>query len=296
MNFALILFLCAVFTGVIWFYDRFFLHKQRLAEVDEALMQFDATSMGIPPDQRAGQREKLRYQKIKPPAWIEYTGGFFPVIVVVFALRSFLVEPFRIPSGSMIPTLLVGDLILVNKFTYGIRIPVINRKIVELNEPQPGDVVVFRYPKDPKFDYIKRVVGTPGDVVEYRDKHLIINNVSVQVRALEPFFETDRLAFSRQFSEKIGSTEHRLLVNDIMPPSVEPWEFPMKDHCTYNARGFRCQVPAGHYFMMGDNRDNSQDSRYWGFVPEANIVGKAFFIWLSFNDLTPSFSRVGMIH
>lgn len=293
MNFALILLLLLVATGVVWCYDRFVLQQKRLARANDILAQFDATSIGMEPGARTQEREKLRHQTIKPPTWVEYTGGFFPVIALVFFLRSFLVEPFRIPSGSMIPTLLVGDLILVNKFAYGVRLPVINKKIIDVGVPQRGDVMVFRYPVDEKFDYIKRVVGIPGDVVEYRHKRLSINGQTVPMQRLAPFFDQQKLVFWPQFSEKIGNVEHRVLNYDTVSGAIDPWNFPQRDRCVYNADGFRCTVPAGHYFMMGDNRDDSQDSRFWGFVPERNIVGKAFFIWLSFNGFVPSVSRVG---
>ena len=293
MNFSLILFILFIVTGVIWCYDRFVLNKKRLARAQELLAQFDATSIGIDAAQRTQEREKLRLEAIKPPVWVEYSGDFFPIIAIVFFLRSFLVEPFRIPSGSMIPTLLVGDLILVNKYTYGVRLPVINKKIIEVGQPERGDVMVFRYPKDQKFDYIKRVIGVPGDVVEYREKKLSINGQPVETKRIEPFFDQQRLVFWPQFSEKIGTVEHKTLTYDRIPPGIDPWDFPQRQLCSYDASGFRCTVPQGHYFVMGDNRDNSQDSRFWGFVPEQNIVGKAFFIWLSLNGIVPSFSRVG---
>lgn len=296
MNFALILFILSVVTGVVWVYDRWKLSPQRRSTAEQALAQFDATSSGLENSARAQAREKLREDKIRRPAWVEYSGGFFPVIVTVFLLRSFLIEPFRIPSGSMVPTLLVGDLILVNKFTYGIRLPVINKKIIDINQPQRGDVMVFRYPVDEKFDYIKRVVGVPGDVIEYREKRLSVNGQAVALKELEPFFETERLVFTRQLVEKLGGAEHNILNNDQTGSAVEPWEFAMKERCSYDASGFRCSVPPGHYFMMGDNRDNSLDSRFWGFVPERNIVGKAFFIWLSLNGMVPSVSRIGPFH
>jgi signal peptidase I len=261
MNFALILFLLSLATGVIWFIDRLYLAKSR------------------PADKAA-------------PAWVEYTGGFFPVIITVFMLRSFVFEPFRIPSGSMIPTLLVGDLILVNKYAYGIRLPVINMKVLELGQPQRGDVMVFRPPHEPDKDYIKRVIGLPGDEVVYQDKRLTVNGESFQVRSVEDFYDADRMAVTRQFDETVGSVHHNILNDDRMGNWASPMNFQFRDQCTYNDRGFRCKVPAGHYFMMGDNRDNSADSRVWGFVPDRNIVGKAFFIWMNFGSL----SRIGSFH
>jgi signal peptidase I len=206
------------------------------------------------------------------------------VILIVFVLRSFVVEPFRIPSGSMIPTLLVGDFILVNKFTYGIRLPILNRKIIEVNAPQRGDVVVFRYPEDPSVDYIKRVVGLPGDTVSYLGKRLVINGKEL---ALAPDGEYlhKRATYAKQYVETLDGHRHRILVEDDAPAAV-PFakQFAFRDKCTYNSEGFVCTVPPGHYFMMGDNRDNSADSRVWGFVPDENIVGKSFFIWFNFSE------------
>ena len=234
-------------------------------------------------------RRKLLMQ----PWWLDWTAGLFPVILAVFLLRSFLFEPFKIPSGSMIPTLLVGDLILVNKYHYGIRLPVINKKIIPLNEPQRGDVVVFRYPVDPRVDYIKRVVGVPGDEVAYINKRLTINGQPVPVQPLPDFYDEDSRRYAQHFSEKLGNVEHQIL-NDKDRPAFIPGshDFPYSDQCSYTAEGVTCKVPAGHYFMMGDNRDNSQDSRYWGFVPDENIVGRAFFVWMNFGNL----GRIGAFH
>ncbi|MCK6412070.1 MAG: signal peptidase I [Azonexus sp.] len=229
---------------------------------------------------------KLRAPGGKEPLWVEWGASFFPVILIVFVLRSFLFEPFKIPSGSMIPTLLVGDFILVNKFTYGIRLPVINKKIISINDPQRGDVMVFRFPEDPSLDYIKRVVGVPGDTIAYQHKKLSINGQPVPVKKLEDYQHRERLYYSEQYGAKMGEVEHRLL-NDSDAPDFIPdaGRFPFRENCSYNAAGVVCKVPPGHYFMMGDNRDNSRDSRSWGFVPEENIVGKAFFIWLNLSDL-----------
>jgi signal peptidase I len=259
MNFALILFVLLVVTGVLYALD-------------------------------VAKFRKLRAKDAKEPLWVEWGASFFPVILIVFVLRSFLFEPFKIPSGSMIPTLLVGDFILVNKFTYGIRLPVINKKVIDINSPQRGDVMVFRYPEDPSLDYIKRVVGLPGDTVAYQNKKLIINGQPVPTQKAGDYLHPERLYYSEQFQEKLGDVDHRAL-NDADAPAFIPdaGRFPYRENCTYNAAGVVCKVPEGHYFMMGDNRDNSRDSRAWGFVPEANIVGKAFFIWLNFSD----FSRIG---
>jgi signal peptidase I len=208
----------------------------------------------------------------------------------VFLLRSFLFEPFKIPSGSMIPTLWVGDLILVNKFTYGVRVPVLNTKIIEVNNPQRGDVMVFRYPPKPTFDYIKRVIGVPGDEVSYLNKKLTINGKPLSKDPLPDFFDDDSMRYSKQFEEVVTSdsreVKHRLLNDEDRPSFVAGTDsFAFKENCRYSAEGVVCKVPEGHYFMMGDNRDNSLDSRYWGFVPEKNIVGKAFFVWMNFGNL-----------
>lgn len=255
MNFALILFVLLVVTGALYAVD---------------VLKF----------------RKLRTKNGPEPLWVEWGASFFPVILIVFVLRSFLFEPFKIPSGSMIPTLLVGDFILVNKFTYGIRLPVINKKIIDINEPQRGDVMVFRYPEDPSLDYIKRVVGIPGDTVAYQNKRLTINGQPVEVTRTADYLHPERLYYSEQYLAKMGKIQHNLL-NDTDAPSFVPdaGRFPHRENCSYNAAGVTCKVPAGHYFMMGDNRDNSRDSRAWGFVPEENIVGKAFFIWLNLSDL-----------
>ena len=216
------------------------------------------------------------------------------MILVVFVLRSFLFEPFKIPSGSMIPTLLVGDLILVNKFHYGVRLPVINKKIIANNDPQRGDVMVFRYPVDPRQDYIKRVVGVPGDEVSFTNQALTINGQKVPLTAKGEFYDEDSLRYSPQFLEKLGALEHGILVDPKRQAyyGPDPKSFPMHENCRYTAEGVTCKVPAGHYFMMGDNRDNSQDSRYWGFVPDENIVGRAFFVWMNFGNL----GRIGAFH
>jgi signal peptidase I len=259
MDFALIMFVLLLVTGGIWLLDRFALASRRGSGVVE-------------------------------PWWVEYAKSFFPVILVVFCIRSFLIEPFKIPSGSMIPTLQIGDFILVNKFTYGIRLPVINQKIVQLNNPQRGDVMVFRYPEDPSLDYIKRVVGLPGDTVEYRNKRLWINGVEqVQVANGDYNYVESGMHFvhTEERIEALGERKHAVLVNPQMPTlhlgAVA--EFSGRENCNYDNEMVRCKVPEGQYFMMGDNRDNSRDSRYWGFVPDKQIVGKAFFIWMNFSEL-----------
>jgi signal peptidase I len=204
-----------------------------------------------------------------------------------------VVEPFKIPSGSMVPTLLVGDFILVNKFEYGIRLPITNTKITEGRPLSRGDVVVFRYPKDESVDYIKRVIGLPGDLVEYQDKKLTVNGKPVAETPLPDYLDEERLGYAKQFEEDIDGRKNAILNNPAVPPFIVGAEdFPYRDNCTYNARGVICKVPPGNYFMMGDNRDNSADSRYWGFAPDRNIVGRAFFIWMNFSDLR----RIGSFH
>jgi signal peptidase I len=255
MSFALFLLLLLVVTGAVWALEALWLRHGRAA----------------------GEKQ---------PWWVEYSVSFFPVILIVFLLRSFLVEPFKIPSSSMVPTLLVGDFILVNKFTYGIRLPVANKKVVPLHDPQRGDVMVFRYPEDPSLDYIKRVVGVPGDRIEYRNKRLTINGVPVPVKQVDDYLSKERMQFSKRFVETLNGVEHQILIEDDAPSMMtSSRSFPYSANCNYNTNGLACTVPPGHYFMMGDNRDNSSDSRVWGFVPDENIVGRAFFIWLNLNEL-----------
>lgn len=294
MNFALILFVLTVFTGVLWVADKLVFAKRRRARAARLLADFDARNRAAL-DRREPiveqERKTLEDGAVRQPAWLEYTASFFPVILLVFMLRSFLFEPFRIPSGSMIPTLEIGDLILVNKFDYGIRLPVINRKVIELGQPKRGDVMVFRFPLNPSQDYIKRVVGLPGDRIEYFNKQLTVNGQPVPMRKTEPYYDADRMRTYPQFVERLGEVEHRVIVDDAVPPGLGGG-FGANTHpgaCQYSGSGVVCQVPPGHYFMMGDNRDNSEDSRFWGFVPDANIVGRAFFIWMNFGNI----GRVG---
>jgi signal peptidase I len=255
VNFALFLLILLVVTGGVWAMEMLWLRRSRA-------------------------------QHAKQPWWVEYSVSFFPVILIVFLLRSFLVEPFKIPSSSMVPTLLVGDFILVNKYTYGIRLPVANVKVVELGSPERGDVMVFRFPEDPSLDYIKRVVAIPGDRLEYRNKRLSINGTPVPTRQVDDYLSKERMQFSRRYVETVNGVEHEILLDEDSPPSMMPGRaFPFAGNCNYNTNGLACTVPPGHYFVMGDNRDNSSDSRVWGFVPDANIVGKAFFIWLNLNEL-----------
>ncbi|AOR67220.1 signal peptidase I [Burkholderia stabilis] len=290
MNFALILFVLVVVTGVAWVLDKLVFLPRRRKAADSAIEEFDRQQSRIDKrfaDENAVQtRSKLRDEKLRQPWWLEYTASFFPVILAVFVVRSFIIEPFKIPSGSMVPTLLVGDFILVNKFEYGLRLPITNTKITQGSPLSRGDVVVFRYPKDESVDYIKRVIGLPGDTVAYQDKQLTINGQPVPETQLPDFFDDERQNYAKQFEETIGNRKNAILNNPAVPPFVMgAYDYPYRDNCTYNSRGVICKVPPGHYFMMGDNRDNSADSRYWGFVPDQNIVGRAFFIWMNFSDL-----------
>jgi signal peptidase I len=255
LNFALFLLILLLVTGAVWLLDKFVLRRHRSKDA-------------------------------KQPWWVEYSISFFPVILIVFLLRSFLVEPFKIPSSSMVPTLLVGDFILVNKFTYGIRLPVANKKLIEIGRPARGDVMVFRFPEDPSLDYIKRVVGLPGDRLEYRNKRLSINGTPVPMKQVDDYLSRERMQFSRRYVETVNSVGHEILLDEDAPASVMPARaYPHAANCNYNSSGVACTVPPGHYFVMGDNRDNSSDSRVWGFVPDENIVGRAFFIWLNLNEL-----------
>lgn len=292
-NFALLLFLATVVTGVYWVAERlWYLPRRRraAAELEEQARrrneQLSARGIATVDDQLAEAKQKVLAQ----PWWLDWTAGLFPVIVAVFVLRSFLFEPFKIPSGSMIPTLLVGDLILVNKFTYGLRLPVLHTRLTEGTPPKRGDVMVFRYPPKPSLDYIKRVVGVPGDEVAYLNKRLTINGKPVPTARLADYFDPDAMRYFKHYEESLGEKKHRLLTDDDRPafvPGVEA--FPFKQNCRYSVEGVVCKVPEGMFFVMGDNRDNSLDSRYWGFVPERNIVGRAFLIWMNFGN----FKRIG---
>jgi signal peptidase I len=263
MNFSLFLFILVVVSGLAWALDLFWLKKKRTA--------------GAP-----------------NPWWVENGASLFPIFLIIFLLRSFVAEPFRIPSDSMMPTLLDGDFILVNKYTYGVRLPLLEAKIFDIGKPERGDVMVFRYPVNTDENYIKRVIGLPGDQVAYQNKRLYINGAEVPLTQEESYLHTGRLQYSRQFQEALGAVSHRILNDEYMPAYIpDPGNFPGREYCQYNTAGVTCARPAGQYFVMGDNRDNSRDSRFWGFVPEENIVGKAFFIW--FNFAWPNMPNLGRI-
>ena len=245
MIFALIMVIVLTITGLIWLLDIFVLSKKRATNA-------------------------------KDPILVEYSKSFFPVILLVFFIRSFVAEPFKIPSGSMMPTLLAGDFILVSKFSYGIRVPILNYTMIEVDKPKRGDVFVFHYPPKPSIDYIKRVVGLPGDLIEYKSKTLYINDKKIEQTFVDKYpYVMNEIHHieAKEFKEALGNVNHSILIHDL------PGE------------NFKFEVPQGHYLAFGDNRDNSADSRVWGFVPEHNLVGRAFFIWFNFGEL----KRIGTI-
>ncbi len=239
LDFSGVLLIALVVTGVIWALDAKYWARER--RDDEEM-----------------------------PLLVEYSRSFFPVILIVLVLRSFLFEPFRIPSSSMRPTLVVGDFILVNKYIYGLRLPVIDTKILEVSDPQRGDIMVFRYPEAPSIDYIKRVVGIPGDRISYRNRRLYVNGKAAEMTKHGTHLWMNnqcQTIDSLRFREQTDESDHEIL---IIPRRAS------------RAEG-EWIVPEGHYYMLGDNRDNSRDSRYWGFVPEENIVGKAVAVWMNWD-------------
>lgn len=301
VNFTLLLFVILVVTGAFWLAERLVFLGRRKAAAESAASALrgrrdELTRQGVQPDASlsderiAAARERL----LRQPWWLEWTAGLFPVIAVVFVLRSFVAEPFKIPSGSMESTLVPGDLILVNKFLYGMRLPLVYNRIAPGRAPARGDVIVFRLPKDPAIDYIKRIVGLPGDEIRYENKRLVINGAPVSETPAGQWFDPTTMAYYQQYDENLGGVRHHILINPDAPPYVVggPEDFPGRENCHYDAEGFACKVPAGHYLVMGDNRDNSLDSRYWGFVPARNIEGKAFFVWMNFS----SPKNIGTIH
>lgn len=259
-NFTLLLVVLTFLSGLIWLIDSLLFKRRRLDRIAK------------------GERKKKR-----EPVAVEYSRSLFPVLLIVLLFRSFLFEPFKIPSGSMIPTLLIGDFILVNKYVYGLRLPVLNTKFLSVSEPERGDVIVFRYPVDTSVSFIKRLVGMPGDTVSYRDKRLYVNGEPVNLEELGRYTSQDvKCATPRgdavRYAENIGDVSHEVLL-----------------HQSSGSRDGQWEVPEGHYFVMGDNRDRSNDSREWGFVPEENLMGRAVGIWLNFdmNKGCGDLSRVG---
>ncbi len=263
IDFSLVLVVLVAATGFVYLMDIVIFSRLRTAAADSYKQQTGEENI----DQAVLERT------LREPAWIEYPKSFFPVLFVVLLLRSFLLEPFKIPSGSMIPTLQIGDYILVNKFAYGFRLPVIGTEVVAMGMPERGDIMVFRYPQKPTVNFIKRVVGLPGDEIRYENKRIFINGELVEqeyVAQLPP----NRPAY-RIYNETLGDVEHKIHI-DLGRPSIPSQKW---------------VVPEGHYFVMGDNRDHSSDSRVWGVVPENNIVGKAFAVWMHMPGWVPSFEH-----
>jgi signal peptidase I len=275
LDFAAVLVSLVAITGVIWALDAWLWLPRRKAEAARLIAQAGGDAIA-----QEQARKKIEEVMIEPRV-VEYARSFFPVILAVLLLRSFLVEPFRIPSNSMMPTLLTGDFILVNKFTFGIRLPVLNKKIFEIGAPHRGDVIVFRFPKDPSIDYIKRVIGEPGDKVVYRNKTLYINGRAMEQTMLGPYTGVGSglgMSGATQLLEHLDDVKHDILID------------PRRGMGDYEI-----EVPPNQYFVMGDNRDNSNDSRFWGTVPDENLVGKAFMIWMNWDSANSGvdWNRIG---
>ncbi|MEN9912551.1 MAG: hypothetical protein RI956_995, partial [Pseudomonadota bacterium] len=301
-----------VFTGTMWLLDLLVFSKKRKQAAETAIASLEHTYTKTNPtdenkdnNELEQKKQALREKHLRMPWWLEYSAGFFAVVFMVFVLRSFIAEPFRIPSASMMPTLQSGDLILVNKFSWGIRMPVFNKTIIETGSPDRGDVMVFRFPPQPSIDFIKRVVGLPGDTLEYNNKILMLNGKVIfkgpQADVLDETgdMSSTKMTYMKHFIEilprKDGSElKHSIFNNTDRPSRIDNGNFfTHSEACIYILEGIRCIVPKGHYFVMGDNRDNSHDSRWWGFVPKDNIVGNAFFVWM---NLGLHFNRIGSIH
>ncbi|HET9843186.1 MAG TPA: signal peptidase I [Gammaproteobacteria bacterium] len=273
-DFSAILGIATLITGMLWAIDSLFLKSKRLRKNQAVLdkLGLAATDVStIPPeeiDEKIKQQGEIHETAAKMPKWADYSRSFFPVLLLVFVLRAFIIEPFRIPSGSMRPTLQEGDFILVNKFAYGLRLPLTGTKLLDWGKPQRGDILVFRYPHDTSVDYIKRIIGLPGDKVKVVNKQLYVNGEPVSQEYIETNFETDDggLRKVKRYHEQLDSTVYSIYSSLIQRPDFAEIE-----------------VPANHFFVLGDNRERSRDSREWGFVPEHLILGKAFFIWLSFD-------------
>ena len=271
VDFPTVMFIAVLVTGVIWLVDVYLWQPKRLAAVESLKENYTGADI-----------DEIIEDELREPLIAEYARSFFPVILIVLVLRSFLIEPFRIPSGSMIPTLKVGDFILVNKFSYGIRLPVIDLKIINVSKPKRGDVVVFRYPKNPSIDYIKRVIGLPGDKVSYIGKNVYVNGKRMVASMIGTYTETKDgmpIPSANRLNEDLeNNVVHEILIDSTRPSFSGEW-----------------LVPEDNYFVMGDNRDNSNDSRFWGTVPEENLVGKAFMVWMNWNfeDGGIEWSRIG---
>ncbi len=286
-NFALVLAMLTLVTFAYWLAEKFVFQPRRRRAAEEAATRWQTEQQARGGALDAAARDAVVQRSLQQPWWLDWTAGLFPVIAAVFVLRSFVVEPFKIPSGSMLPTLQVGDLILVNKYHYGLRLPVVNAKLVANNAPARGDVVVFRYPPDPRIDYIKRIVGMPGDSVAWKDQKLVVNGQPVQATPDGQFYNKELMRYVPQYSEVLGTAKHGMLVDDKrmqVPMRMNEFVGPAGS-CVHASDGVTCKVPPGHYFVMGDNREDSLDSRFWGFVPQDNLVGRAFFVWMNFGNL-----------
>lgn len=281
INLPLILMIAVVVCGLLWLWDIVFLSRPRKAKVEEVEQEYVHLSDNA--KQTNGHYIASLTRAKKEPIVIEYAKSFFPILAIVFVLRSFLIEPFKIPSESMVPTLEVGDFIAVNKYAYGVRLPVFRTKILDIGQPQRGDVVVFFPPHEDRY-FIKRLIGLPGDVIEVRDNVVYLNGEALEneVIGVDPAVRRESLCATAYtiYEEEVGEHTHFMRK---CPTGGMQW----KDK-TWT-------VPEGEYFMMGDNRDNSMDSRVWGTVPDKNIVGKAFAIWMHWSDGLPSFTRAGSI-
>jgi signal peptidase I len=310
--FSIILVSITFFTGLIWVINRFYLAPNRQSKL--TLLQNS---------QDASVSEEITKKLVEPSAIVDTCVQIFPVIAFVLILRSFLYEPFQIPSGSMMPTLLDGDFILVNKYNYGLRDPIVRHKFLANGLPERGDVVVFKYPVDPNIDFIKRVVGLPGDRIIYRNKLLYIKKTCQEIESQCPDFEpvvtnfknNDEYTISQQiltrYTSDMPNKRHDIFINNEInhPTSIYCRDAGLNLCKQAGTKQDEFVVPKGHYFVMGDNRDHSSDSRFWGFVPEENLVGEAVAIWISFDfertesDFLPQwiptnirFNRIGGIH
>ena len=249
MDFPLLLVILTALSGLLMLVDKYFWAKNRDASAEE-------------------------------PKIVEHARAFFPIFLIVLLLRSFLIEPFRIPSGSLEPTLQVGDFVAVNKFAYGLHLPVLETRILPISNPKAGNIAVFRWPPNPSFNYIKRVVGVPGDAISYHNKQLTINGKLMPQKFIEYTVDESSGKAVAKYQEDLNGAIHDIYIN----PKERPIDFEVT-------------VPKGHYFMLGDNRDDSADSRYWGFLPEENLRGRAFLVWMSWNGKThmPRWENIGHV-